>query len=126
MRSFHPVILTLLASCTWVSDDEVDARRAEMDDDLDGYPVSEDCNDRDPEISPAAEEVWYNGIDDNCDGQDDFDADGDGYVLDEYVGYTTNGLEGSGALAGGMCGPWGEGNLKDGGCPACFNFKFGF
>ena len=39
----------------------------------------EDCDDTDSEIHPGAQEIWYDGIDRNCDGLDDFDADEDGY-----------------------------------------------
>ncbi len=49
-----------------------------------------DCNDNDPVINPAAQEVCFDGIDNNCDGRTDepgalgesdfyFDQDGDGY-----------------------------------------------
>ena len=37
-----------------------------------------DCNDNDPETHPEAEEVWYDGINQNCDIASDYDADGDG------------------------------------------------
>jgi hypothetical protein len=36
-----------------------------------------DCDDADPAVSPGAAEVWYDGLDADCDGNDD-DADGDG------------------------------------------------
>lgn len=37
-----------------------------------------DCNDASAAIFPGAQEVWYDGIDQDCRGQDDeFDADGD-------------------------------------------------
>jgi len=44
--------------------------------DLDG---GTDCNDSDSSIKPGATEVWYDGVDQDCDGADDFDQDRDGY-----------------------------------------------
>ncbi len=38
-----------------------------------------DCNDLDGSIRPNAVEIWYDGVDQNCDDADDFDQDGDGY-----------------------------------------------
>jgi hypothetical protein len=47
--------------------------------DGDGYPEEDgDCDDGDATVHPGADEVWYDGIDENCDGLDDFDQDGDG------------------------------------------------
>ncbi|MCB9762795.1 MAG: FG-GAP repeat protein [Alphaproteobacteria bacterium] len=37
-----------------------------------------DCDDSDAEVHPGAEETWYNGVDEDCAGGDDYDADGDG------------------------------------------------
>ncbi len=42
-----------------------------------------DCNDDDPTIHPGATETWYDGVDQDCAGEDDFDADGDGWRVDE-------------------------------------------
>ena len=42
-----------------------------------------DCDDQDDAIFPGQEESWYDGVDQACDGGDDFDADGDGAPLDE-------------------------------------------
>lgn len=40
-----------------------------------------DCDDDDPQIRPgAAEDPPYDGVDADCDGSNDFDADGDGYT----------------------------------------------
>lgn len=37
-----------------------------------------DCQDANPEMFPGAVDTWYDGIDSNCDGNDDYDQDGDG------------------------------------------------
>ncbi len=55
------------------------------------------------EIHPGADDSWYDGIDQNCDGLDDFDKDGDGYVPDEYEGVQTEGLDSTGELQAGDC-----------------------
>jgi len=38
-----------------------------------------DCDDQNSTVHPGATEIWYDGIDENCDGADDFDQDGDTY-----------------------------------------------
>ena len=50
-----------------------------IDLDGDGSPFGEDCNENDPNIGPGVAEIWYDGVDQNCDGND-ADKDGDGYV----------------------------------------------
>jgi len=37
-----------------------------------------DCDDQDSTVNSTADEVWYDGLDQNCDGASDFDQDGDG------------------------------------------------
>jgi len=59
----------------------------QIDADGDGYGSAEtgggDCDDANLEVNPGVEETWYDGIDSNCDGADDFDQDGDGVQVDE-------------------------------------------
>ena len=49
-----------------------------VDLDNDTYTNLNDCDDNNPNINPDAAEIWYDGVDQNCDGADDFDQDGDG------------------------------------------------
>lgn len=58
-------------SITWLIGDE--------DVDGDGYPSKLDCNDHDSDINPGANEIPYDGIDQDCNGADMTDIDGDGY-----------------------------------------------
>ncbi|MFT5682122.1 MAG: hypothetical protein ACI8RZ_003040 [Myxococcota bacterium] len=48
------------------------------DADGDGYVLGEDCDDTDSSINPGATETWYDGTDQDCLGDDDYDADADG------------------------------------------------
>ncbi len=41
--------------------------------------IAGDCNDGDATVFPGAVEVWYDGVDQDCAGDDDDDADADGY-----------------------------------------------
>ena len=42
-----------------------------------------DCNDLSKAVNPGvADDPWYDGVDADCDGADDYDADGDGYPLE--------------------------------------------
>ncbi|MFN7143876.1 MAG: MopE-related protein, partial [Myxococcota bacterium] len=53
-----------------------------FEDDLDGDGVSgwtkEDCDDTDAAVYPGAPETWYDGVDQDCAHDDDFDVDLDG------------------------------------------------
>ncbi len=73
---------------------------SDFDQDLDGFDTSElpgragatgtDCEDEDAEAYPGASEIYYNGVDNDCDGGSDYDADGDGFDHDEYISTGTD------------------------------------
>lgn len=60
--------------------------------DLDGdtWTTVSDCNDNDDSIYPGAVEIWYDGVDQNCDGLSDYDQDGDGEDAVDYGGIDCN------------------------------------
>ncbi|MCB9763877.1 MAG: hypothetical protein H6739_29170 [Alphaproteobacteria bacterium] len=88
------LLLLLAAACTNkdLSESGVDDSAVEPDVDGDGFSASEDCDDEDAAINPAAEELC-DGLDNNCDDQIDegvlstwyADADADGYGDDAQV-----------------------------------------
>ncbi len=96
-------MVALLAGCNFLPDDLVDQS---YDPDGDGVSWPEDCDSTRADRYPDAPEVPYDGIDQDCAGDDDYDLDGDGWVPDAYLGLVTEGVEGSGALPGGDC--WDE------------------
>ena len=50
-----------------------------------------DCDDAKDDVNPGATEVWYDGVDSDCDGLSDYDADGDGEdVIDATTGTGTD------------------------------------
>ena len=54
---------------------------------IEGYVRSDtDCDDTEAEINPGADEIWYDGIDQNCDEWNDFDQDFDTFTSDEHGG----------------------------------------
>ncbi len=77
MRSLfaHTLLLALcgaLAGCVYVT-------RAEYDDywdaDGDGWPLDEDCNDRNPDVYPYAPDLRGDGCDADCGMESDRDGD---------------------------------------------------
>ncbi len=88
MRIAPGLVLLLLSACT-----------SSQDQDRDGFGVLQgDCDDHDDTIHPAAPEVC-NGIDDDCDGTVDDDAEGGEWF---YVDYDGDGF-GLGAYADQHC-----------------------
>ena len=59
---------------------------AAPDRDGDGTADDEDCAPDDPTIHPGAVETWYDGVDQDCAEDDDYDADGDGHRHEAYEG----------------------------------------
>lgn len=77
------------SACTFVGEADYRKRLTEMDDDGDGFAIDGggddtqiDCDDANADINPGADEIWYDGIDQNCDGKNDFDQDEDGYYAE--------------------------------------------
>lgn len=82
---------------TWYDGiDENCAGDADFDQDRDGYAIDvhadtfgtygEDCSDVDPATHPGAADPWYDGFDTDCSGNDDYDADADGFESTRYGG----------------------------------------
>src|SRR3990167_2147879 len=70
------------------TDERTDVRA--NDSDNDGYPEDKDCDDNNATIHPRAEEVPYDGIDQDCNGEDVIDADEDGFIASQAGGNDCN------------------------------------
>ena len=103
MRVAHVISAIALSGCTYISKADMEAREPGLDNDGDGVVASEDCDDNDDTISPQKAETWYDGIDNDCGEDDDYDADKDGYVPTQYAGLQTAGVTGTGILPPGDC-----------------------
>jgi hypothetical protein len=64
----------MLLACV-LTDEDV---RMAFDPDGDGVGAPDDCAPLDATAYPGAEEIWYDGVDQDCDGRSDVDQDGDG------------------------------------------------
>ncbi len=65
----------------------------DFDADRDGYRLCDECDDTRADVSPAEAEVWYDLVDQDCDGNDG-DQDGDGYYAADYAGTVPEGFSG--------------------------------
>lgn len=65
----------------WLSPSWITKLSTDLDGDGFG-PEDGDCAEGNAAISPGATEVWYDGVDQNCDGNDN-DQDSDGYPVDQ-------------------------------------------
>jgi hypothetical protein len=76
------IFALVLMGCTTSSTENT----TPADDDGDGVTALTDCDDNDDAIHPDAEEIWYDGVDQNCDGLSDYDQDMDGVDSADHDG----------------------------------------
>lgn len=55
-----------------------------------GVAQGGDCDDSDAAVHPGAEDPWYDGVDADCAGNSDYDADGDGEDAEAFGGPDCN------------------------------------
>jgi len=70
---FNAILISIIAVACATKDEEERVLSPYLDADQDGFPETEDCNDKDPGIHPDALEMC-DGIDNNCDGVEDEDS----------------------------------------------------
>ena len=98
LAGLRPEDVNTDATEVWYDGTDADCDGNDCDQDGDGYDggvgspacTPADCDDEDANISPDSSiaEVYYNGVDDNCDisvGDQDGDRDGDGYWAEDYA-----------------------------------------
>ena len=81
---FHPYADE--SDCTDPNDYNCDGSVGFADEDADGWAACSECDDSRADTNPAASEIWYDGIDQDCDGASDYDADQDGYDFVQWGG----------------------------------------
>jgi len=99
-----PVVVALSCSSSWRPSDADGDGFTPLDGDCWDNPIGPGVGDlTGADIRPGASETWYDGFDQDCGGEDDYDQDGDGWVPAEYQGMPTLFLEDSGQLPAGDC-----------------------
>ena len=73
-----------LATETWYTDADGDGWGVGTGSEACAQPegssaVTGDCDDQEASVNPDAQETWYDGVDGDCDGSNDYDRDGDGH-----------------------------------------------
>ncbi|MFT5585826.1 MAG: MYXO-CTERM domain-containing protein [Cognaticolwellia sp.] len=63
------------------------------DADGDGYTAGRDCDDDDDQAHENALDDYYDGVDADCRGNDDYDADGDGFGASQFGGLDCDDLD---------------------------------
>lgn len=77
-----------------------------------GFVASDDdCDDTDAGTFPEAADAWYDGVDANCDGADDYDADGDGDPSDSWGGTDCDDVDP--LVAGTLAEGWTDGGVDN-------------
>ena len=94
----HLISLALVAvatsGCAYIGQSAFEAKENSLDQDGDGAPLAgenKDCDDNNKNKTPGAEEIPYDGWDNDCDGSDIIDIDGDGFAgidKEEYLAKT--------------------------------------
>jgi len=82
-----------------------------VDVDMDGVLSTEDCNDTDATVYPGAEDAWYDGVDSDCAGNNDFDQDEDGRLRAQDGGDDCNDEDAT--IYGGATEVWYDGIDQD-------------
>ncbi|MCB9779059.1 MAG: hypothetical protein H6742_10890 [Alphaproteobacteria bacterium] len=72
--------------CADPNDYNCDGSVGYEDGDGDGWAACEECDDTEASTYPGATDTWYDGVDSDCAGDDDYDADVDGFQSDGHGG----------------------------------------